>query len=64
MSTRAIAPIVGAHHDTVANDLTVVGNPTRQITGRDGKSYTPPAPKPPANVDAETGGPNPLEGER
>lgn len=43
MSTRAIAPIVGAHHDTVATDLRAVGNPTpdaepRQITGRDGNS--------------------------
>ena len=42
MSTRAIAPIVGVHHDTVAEDRkSPVGNPTPE-----------PAP---ANVDIETG---------
>ena len=59
MSTRAIAPIVGASHQTVANDLeSPVKNLTpghRAITGRDGKTYTPPVPKAPANVDAATG---------
>ena len=59
MSTRAIAPIVGVHHDTVATDLRAVGNPTpaagpRQITGRDGKTYTRPAPEP-VTVDHDTG---------
>ena len=49
MSTRAIAPIVGVHHDTVATNLkSGVGIPTgagpRQITGRDGKTYTAPSP--------------------
>lgn len=59
MSTRAIAPIVGASRQTVANDLeSPVKNLTpapRAITGRDGKTYTPPVPKAPANVDAATG---------
>lgn len=63
MSTRAIAPIVGAGHVTVSRDLaagvpdeTPAPMPTRPpITGRDGKTYTPPPPKPPANVDPETG---------
>ena len=59
MSTRAIAPIVGASHQTVANDLEApVKNLTpapRSITGRDGKAYTPPKPKAPSNVDALTG---------
>jgi hypothetical protein len=42
MSTRAIAPIVGVHHDTVAEDLkSPVGNPTPEITSRDSKTYTP-----------------------
>lgn len=51
MSTRAIAPIVGASIGTVHADLSSgVQNRTpatepRQITGRDGKTYTrPPAP--------------------
>lgn len=70
MSTRAIAPIVGAHHDTVATDLRAVGNPTpatepRQITGRDGKTYTRPAPEP-VTVDHETGeiDPDPVKPRR
>jgi hypothetical protein len=46
MSTRAIAPIVGASHQTVANDLeSPVKNLTpgpRVVTGMDGKTYTPP----------------------
>jgi hypothetical protein len=42
MSTRAIAPAVGVHHDTVASDLSTVGFPTVEsepvpITGLDGK---------------------------
>lgn len=47
MSTRAIAPIVGAHHDTVASDLKVahVGNPTpTPVQGMDGKTYARPRP--------------------
>ena len=50
MSTRAIAPIVGASHMTVKNDLdSGVKNFTpdaspRQITGRDGKTYSAPSP--------------------
>lgn len=46
MSIRAIAPIVGASHQTVANDLeSPVKNLTpdpRVVTGMDGKTYTPP----------------------
>jgi transposase-like protein len=39
MSTRAIAPALGVHPDTVANDRRV-GNPTAApITGLDGKTY-------------------------
>lgn len=58
MSTRAIAPIVGASKTQVADDLSSVRNRTvepRAITGVNGKTYTPPKPKAPANVDAETG---------
>lgn len=50
MSTRAIAPIVGAHHSTVADDIeaSAVGDPTvesdapvvRTITGLDGSERT------------------------
>jgi hypothetical protein len=51
MSTRAIAPAVGVHHDTVASDLSPVGNPTPEfeavpITGLDGKTYQPKPPVP------------------
>lgn len=56
MSTRAIAPIVGVHHDTVASDIkesAPVGFPTaarpvapKPIRGRDGKTYVRPEPKP------------------
>lgn len=60
MSTRAIAPIVGASPRTVAYDLdspvqdcTPDAEP-RQITGRDGKTYTRPAPEP-VTVDHDTG---------
>lgn len=51
MSTRAIAPIVGAHHDTVASDLksAPVGNPTpTPVQGMDGKAYTKPESQPAA----------------
>lgn len=48
MSTRAIAPIVGVHHDTVAADIKAssVGSPTvepRAVVGNDGRTrtYTP-----------------------
>lgn len=51
MSTRAIAPALGVHHDTVASDLSPVGNPTPEsedvpITGLDGKTYQPKPPVP------------------
>lgn len=60
MSTRAIAPIVGVGKSTVDRDIDAPvpsGTPVPRpaITGRDGKSYTPPPPKPPANVDPDTG---------
>ena len=59
MSTRAIAPIVGASNYTVSKDLQGVRDLApdagpRQITGRDGKTYTRPAPEPVA-VDHDTG---------
>ena len=59
MSTRAIAPIVGASNYTVSKDLQGVRDLApdagpRQITGRDGKTYTRPAPEP-VTVDHETG---------
>ena len=59
MSTRAIAPIVGASNYTVSKDLQGVRDLApdagpRQITGRDGKTYTRPAPEP-ATVDHDTG---------
>lgn len=38
LSTRAIAPVVGVHHDTVASDLSE--NPT-PVIGLDGKTYKP-----------------------
>lgn len=51
MSTRAIAPALGVHHDTLASDLSPVGNPTPEseagpITGLDGKTYQPKPPVP------------------
>lgn len=49
MSTRAIAPIVGVHHDTVASDIRTVGNPTVEaapVTGVNGKTYARPEPQP------------------
>ena len=58
MSTRAIAPIVGTSQRQVARDVAPEPNVSpapRSITGRDGKTYTPPVPKAPANVDAATG---------
>jgi hypothetical protein len=52
MSTRAIAPVVGVHHDTVASDIKsaptvgdpTVGEPPAPITGLNGKTYSRPAP--------------------
>ena len=49
MSTRAIAPIVGASDFTVRQDIAGARNlagetEPRQITGRDGKTYTAPSP--------------------
>ena len=55
LSTRAIAPIVGASHKTVARDLSTVSTdtvdapgtlPPQPITGLNGKTYQRPAPKP------------------
>lgn len=57
LSTRAIAPIVGVHRDTVAEDIrTGGGNPPAEpvaaqsesvkVTGLDGKDYTRPAAAP------------------
>ncbi len=50
MSTRAIAPIVGANHNTVARDLIGVSNetpePPASVQGIDGKTYTRPEPQP------------------
>lgn len=50
MSTRAIAPIVGASVATVKRDVAAPGSneppdaSPRQITGRDGKTYSAPSP--------------------
>jgi hypothetical protein len=36
----AIAAAAGVHHDTIAEDISGVGNPTpERVTGRDGRSY-------------------------
>ena len=61
MSTRAIAPVIGATHMTVARDLSEgVTNvtPERQVTGIDGKTYTAaprttPVEEPQGEVDDE-----------
>lgn len=49
MSTRAIAPIVGADHVTVSRDLGRVANatpePAAPVQGMDGKTYTRPEPQ-------------------
>lgn len=58
MSTRAIAPVVGVHHDTVAEDAkaTVGKSDSRpRVTGLDGRERPATQSRPPANVDAETG---------
>ena len=63
MTTRAIAPVVGASHMTVKNDLDAgVKNFTpdagpRTKTGLDGKTYTvqPRKPEPPHTVNTDTG---------
>lgn len=50
MSTRAIAPIVGASQRTVANDVSKVAHLQQdapKVTGRDGKTYGPAEPKEP-----------------
>lgn len=45
-SFRRIGERLGVHHDTVADDLSVVGFPTpERITGADGKSYPATRPK-------------------
>lgn len=51
MSTRAIAPIVGADRKTVMQDVRQVvqnGPPERPVQGLDGKTYTRPEPTEPA----------------
>ncbi len=46
MSTRAIASVVGVSKSTVADDLSSSGHLTAEpVAGRDGKSYTRPAPR-------------------
>ena len=71
MTTRAIAPVVGADQKTVSNDLRSreeVSSPAtgpRTKTGLDGKTYTIPArPTPPANVNTDTGEIVPSAAER
>ena len=71
MSTRAIAPVVGASKSTVADDLASVQKwtveatqPVPAVTGINGKTYARPAPKAPepdnewaqVNADAQTSG--------
>lgn len=57
MSTRAIAPIVGASQRTVVNDVEQVSNfahvEPSLVQGIDGKTYTRPEPKPEPNVRVE-----------
>lgn len=62
MTTRAIAPVVGANYATVSRDLaSPVANATpdaapRTKTGLDGKTYTvQPRPEPPHTVNTDTG---------
>ena len=71
MTTRAIAPVVGANHNTVARDLAGVSNETpdaepRTKTGLDGKTYTaqPRKPEPPHTVNTDTGEVVPSAAER
>jgi hypothetical protein len=62
MSTRAIAPIVGASHMTVSNDLSAVktftAEPSAPVQGVDGKTYTRPDPKPEPGDGTEKPGTN------
>jgi len=56
MSTRAIAPIVGTTHKTIVKDLqsqVVPEVPRPEVTGMDGKTYTPKVET--IRVDANTG---------
>ena len=68
MSSRAIAPVVGAHHDTVARDIRSVGNTTdapRTVKSLDGVERTfQPRPEPPRTVDTDTGEIVPSAAER
>jgi hypothetical protein len=51
MSVRAIAAATGISKNTVTSDVSQIGTPDSDpipVTGTDGKTYTPPAPKPPA----------------
>ena len=72
MTTRAIAPVVGANYATVSRDLaSPVANATpatapRTKTGLDGKTYTvqPRKPEPPHTVNTDTGEIVPSAAER
>ena len=62
MSTRAIAPVVGRHHDTVASDIRAarVGNPTpapAEPAEATELEETPAQPEPPAAPTTVTGRP-------
>ena len=62
MSSRAIAPVVGASYDTVQRDIRADRNLSpatapRTKTGLDGKTYAvqPRKPEPPHTVNTDTG---------
>lgn len=68
MSTRAIAPVVGAHHDTVASDIrAAVGNPTPVPTTSTASVPGPVAQEstsePVVDGAAEAAAPGPQDGE-
>lgn len=55
MSTRAIGSALGVHHSTVKKDVSTGGNPPvepAQITGVNGKTYTPKQTATPADLPA------------
>ena len=68
MSSRAIAPVVGANHNTVARDLRSVSNDTdapRTVKSLDGVDRTfRPRPEPPHTVNTDTGEIVPSAAER
>ena len=57
-SLRKIGEAVGVHHDTVREDLEIVGNPTisgpERVARRGGGSYPARRPRPPASVMARS----------